>query len=113
MGALLDSGLWRSRSALREALKLMWFGRYSRSGGAALDSSGFEHVFVGNETGTGTGAHGDMGTWGQRGTWGHEGIWTHMGMGGTWRHEDTGTHGDSWGHEDIWTHGDTWGQMGT
>ncbi|XP_015742406.1 poly(U)-specific endoribonuclease-A-like [Coturnix japonica] len=45
--ALMDSGLWPSRSALRSALHRMWFGRYSRSGGAALDSSGFEHVFVG------------------------------------------------------------------
>ncbi|XP_072214022.1 uridylate-specific endoribonuclease A-like [Excalfactoria chinensis] len=45
--ALMDSGLWPSRSALRSALHQMWFGRYSRSGGAALDSSGFEHVFVG------------------------------------------------------------------
>uniref|UniRef100_A0A669QBK7 Uridylate-specific endoribonuclease n=1 Tax=Phasianus colchicus TaxID=9054 RepID=A0A669QBK7_PHACC len=47
MEELLQSGLWGSRSALRAALQQLWFGRYSRSGGAALDSSGFEHVFVG------------------------------------------------------------------
>ncbi|XP_078596808.1 uridylate-specific endoribonuclease D-like [Branchiostoma floridae x Branchiostoma japonicum] len=28
-------------------LKEMWFGLYSRSSGAAMDSSGFEHVFLG------------------------------------------------------------------
>ncbi|NWX94651.1 ENDUC protein, partial [Nothoprocta pentlandii] len=43
----LAKGLYPSADAFRADLKDMWFGLYSRSGGAALDSSGFEHVFHG------------------------------------------------------------------
>ncbi|XP_014814993.1 PREDICTED: poly(U)-specific endoribonuclease-C-like, partial [Calidris pugnax] len=41
----LDKGLYPSEETFRADLKQMWFGLYSRSGGKALDSSGFEHVF--------------------------------------------------------------------
>ncbi|KAM6188904.1 uridylate-specific endoribonuclease C-like [Sarcoramphus papa] len=43
----LAKGLYPSEEAFRADLKAMWFGLYSRSGGKALDSSGFEHVFHG------------------------------------------------------------------
>ncbi|XP_071887985.1 uridylate-specific endoribonuclease C-like [Anas platyrhynchos] len=43
----LEKGLYDSEAAFREDLEEMWFGLYSRSGGSALDSSGFEHVFHG------------------------------------------------------------------
>nr|XP_025956283.1 poly(U)-specific endoribonuclease-C-like [Dromaius novaehollandiae] len=43
----LDKGLYSSAKAFQADLKEMWFGLYSRSSGAALDSSGFEHVFHG------------------------------------------------------------------
>jgi poly(U)-specific endoribonuclease len=36
-----------SREAFIRELRALWFGMYSRSGGRALDSSGFEHVFLG------------------------------------------------------------------
>ncbi|KAM6994044.1 uridylate-specific endoribonuclease A-like [Passerculus sandwichensis] len=44
---VLDKGLYPSAEAFRADLHSMWFGLYSRSKGKALDSSGFEHVFVG------------------------------------------------------------------
>ncbi|NXX39990.1 ENDUC protein, partial [Tricholaema leucomelas] len=43
----LAKGLYPSEVAFRADLRQMWFGLYSRSGGKALDSSGFEHVFCG------------------------------------------------------------------
>ncbi|NXA56309.1 ENDUC protein, partial [Nothocercus julius] len=43
----LAKGLYPSAAAFRDDVKAMWFGMYSRSSGAALDSSGFEHVFHG------------------------------------------------------------------
>ncbi|NWI35252.1 ENDUC protein, partial [Picathartes gymnocephalus] len=42
---VLSKGLYPSAEAFRADLHSMWFGLYSRSGGKALDSSGFEHVF--------------------------------------------------------------------
>ncbi|NWZ74213.1 ENDUC protein, partial [Acrocephalus arundinaceus] len=44
---VLSKGLSPSAEAFRADLHSMWFGLYSRSGGKALDSSGFEHVFHG------------------------------------------------------------------
>ncbi|NXA02695.1 ENDUA protein, partial [Nesospiza acunhae] len=44
---VLRKGLYPSAEAFRADLHSMWFGLYSRSGGKALDSCGFEHVFVG------------------------------------------------------------------
>ncbi|XP_041257171.1 poly(U)-specific endoribonuclease-A-like [Onychostruthus taczanowskii] len=44
---VLAKGLYPSAEAFRADLHSMWFGLYSRSGGKALDSCGFEHVFVG------------------------------------------------------------------
>lgn len=45
---LVSHGLASSSvSAFKEELRQYWFQDYSRSGGAALDSSGFEHVFLG------------------------------------------------------------------
>ncbi|NXE99516.1 ENDUC protein, partial [Menura novaehollandiae] len=43
----LSKGLYPPPEAFRDGLHSMWFGLYSRSGGKALDSSGFEHVFHG------------------------------------------------------------------
>ncbi|KAM9252274.1 uridylate-specific endoribonuclease C-like [Cariama cristata] len=43
----LSKGLYPSAADFRADLREMWFGIYSRSGGKALDSSGFEHVFHG------------------------------------------------------------------
>ena len=44
----LPSGLASSSvSAFKQELRQYWFQQYSRSGGSALDSSGFEHVFLG------------------------------------------------------------------
>lgn len=39
-------GAYSSQSEFIQDLKMMWFGLYSRSDGK-LDSSGFEHIFVG------------------------------------------------------------------
>ena len=36
-----------SVSAFKDELRQYWFLPYSRSGGSAIDSSGFEHVFFG------------------------------------------------------------------
>lgn len=40
------TGAYASQNEFIQDLKMMWFGLYSRSNGK-LDSSGFEHVFVG------------------------------------------------------------------
>ncbi|XP_067170060.1 uridylate-specific endoribonuclease C-like [Apteryx mantelli] len=54
----LAKGLYPSADAFQADLKDMWFGLYSRSSGAALDSSGFEHVFHGEiKKGTVSGCH--------------------------------------------------------
>uniref|UniRef100_A0A8C3UVN0 Uridylate-specific endoribonuclease n=1 Tax=Catharus ustulatus TaxID=91951 RepID=A0A8C3UVN0_CATUS len=50
--------LYPSAEAFRADLHSMWFGLYSRSGGKALDSSGFEHVFHGEvKKGSVSGCH--------------------------------------------------------
>ncbi|XP_051562807.1 uridylate-specific endoribonuclease A [Myxocyprinus asiaticus] len=41
-----SKGVYSSQEEFIQDLKMMWFGLYSRSGGK-LDSSGFEHIFVG------------------------------------------------------------------
>ncbi|XP_074791646.1 uridylate-specific endoribonuclease D-like [Natator depressus] len=41
----LSKGIYLSENDFKADLKEMWFGLYSRSKGAAMDSSGFEHVF--------------------------------------------------------------------
>ncbi|XP_056109848.1 uridylate-specific endoribonuclease A [Rhinichthys klamathensis goyatoka] len=43
---LHSKGAYASQSEFIQDLKMMWFGLYSRSDGK-LDSSGFEHIFVG------------------------------------------------------------------
>ncbi|XDV35591.1 hypothetical protein PO909_005507 [Leuciscus waleckii] len=43
---LHSKGAYSSQSEFIQDLKMMWFGLYSRSDGK-LDSSGFEHIFVG------------------------------------------------------------------
>ncbi|CAM5168916.1 unnamed protein product [Eretmochelys imbricata] len=43
----LSTGIYLSENDFKADLKEMWFGLYSRSKGAAMDSSGFEHVFHG------------------------------------------------------------------
>ncbi|KAG1942632.1 poly(U)-specific endoribonuclease-A [Pimephales promelas] len=43
---LHSKGAYSSQSEFIQDLKMMWFGLYSRSDGR-LDSSGFEHIFVG------------------------------------------------------------------
>ncbi|KAK7144952.1 hypothetical protein R3I94_011138 [Phoxinus phoxinus] len=43
---LYSKGAYSSQSEFIQDLKMMWFGLYSRSDGK-LDSSGFEHIFVG------------------------------------------------------------------
>uniref|UniRef100_A0A8C4T900 Uridylate-specific endoribonuclease n=1 Tax=Erpetoichthys calabaricus TaxID=27687 RepID=A0A8C4T900_ERPCA len=43
---LLAKGVYTSEAELIQDLQMMWFGLYSRNKGQ-LDSSGFEHVFVG------------------------------------------------------------------
>ncbi|TRY54949.1 hypothetical protein DNTS_020714 [Danionella cerebrum] len=43
---LHSKGLYASESEFIQDLKMMWFGLYSRSDGK-LDSSGFEHIFLG------------------------------------------------------------------
>ncbi|XP_048055330.1 LOW QUALITY PROTEIN: uridylate-specific endoribonuclease A [Megalobrama amblycephala] len=43
---LNSKGAYSSQSEFIQDLKMMWFGLYSRSSGK-LDSSGFEHIFVG------------------------------------------------------------------
>jgi len=57
---LRDNGLASSsESGFKEELRQYWFQLYSRSQGLALDSSGFEHVFVGEVRGSSvTGFHG-------------------------------------------------------
>ncbi|NP_001074167.1 uridylate-specific endoribonuclease A precursor [Danio rerio] len=44
---LHSKGVYGSQSEFLQDLKMMWFGLYSRSDGVKLDSSGFEHIFVG------------------------------------------------------------------
>uniref|UniRef100_A0A672N4Q8 Uridylate-specific endoribonuclease n=1 Tax=Sinocyclocheilus grahami TaxID=75366 RepID=A0A672N4Q8_SINGR len=45
---LHSKGVYSSQSEFIKDLKMMWFGLYSRSSGK-LDSSGFEHIFVGGK----------------------------------------------------------------
>lgn len=53
----LFEGLASSSTAtFRTELRQYWFYRYTRSGGP-LDSSGFEHTFIGETKGTVTGGH--------------------------------------------------------
>ncbi|XP_071085814.1 uridylate-specific endoribonuclease-like [Haliotis cracherodii] len=45
---LVDQHIYSgSKTALRDKIYSLWFQPYSRSGGSSKDSSGFEHVFVG------------------------------------------------------------------
>nr|XP_014424160.1 poly(U)-specific endoribonuclease-D-like [Pelodiscus sinensis] len=68
----LSKGIYLSHNDFKADLKEMWFGLYSRSKGAAMDSSGFEHVFHGTArlaggrgaSGEGTAqSHGSGGSW--------------------------------------------------
>ncbi|KAM9319915.1 uridylate-specific endoribonuclease C-like [Gastrophryne carolinensis] len=43
---LISKGYYTSATSFKEDLKLMWFGLYTRTKGP-LDSSGFEHIFLG------------------------------------------------------------------